>query len=1120
MGGTRCVSCGRVLGAEDALCPGCGSRPVALPAVGAPEVDAGAGLGEVEVRATVGSPVPARLRGEFRVERVLEDASTEADLFVVVRDVEGGGVERRVLKRYLRSQPPRPGPGVSDERRASRVQGFEAQQARERSELRAALELLREVDDAHVIGVEDFDVDEGWELLEFVGGGTLAGLIAERVAGSVPFGEGEVLRIVEELALALVAIHEARLSHFDIKPENVLVRSRDPLDLVLTDFGTLAPMPTSVYVHGGGVQADALYVAPERAGATRTSKADVFGVGRIAQQMLRIGRGGGPDADVLEGLAGEERARWELMLLGALQREPAVRWDAEELLAWTRGEEVRRVEERGGAVVGEGLLVVAGREPVSAVEMVRLIVGSPEGWRSGREHLDRGRLRGWADGKRPELARALDPGGKLDRIGDAGLRLLEVLLWIDPELPAAYAGMSLLADNVAELHDGAPGSLGQFERGALLDHLAGAAEPVPADRTLDRVTASLPSGVAAAVDRLAAGDSIAREPLRRLIVEMARRREELDRAVEALGLTDIRAELRLQLLRRVAREQSGARDRAPGPLALLRRPRWTRAVLRDCSPTVRAILVPLVLPSSPLGDAGRAPTSRCRVRQQRHDARPSIATRFVTSRSARPSRRRRTVPDVFARTFALVRSRPRHVLLGTLAVVVLGWVASSLVLNLIFPLVTIRTPFDARISERDYMVDPAPAAFRGHAGRTNAFPDPVAQGREALEVDWVRDTGITPELIERIGRWDSLAPVVAGDLVVVSGPGVIAALDAGSGEQRWARVYRPRSFLGVTAVRQHLPAAVTADTVYVTSRHAGLSPVWLKAHDAEDGRVRWRKRIATRGDLFGDEDVGTPVVAEGRVFVSIDTFESIIAVDARTGRLLWTYAEASTIRDDGRAELHSDPVVLDGRLYAVFEGPSFDTSRLVVLDAATGQVIWREQPVADAVKRAVGPVQIAAGSGMVVTAAGGAVRAYRAPYGGDRTRPTLTWTRQLAHPVRSMEGTLGIALTEDAVYVGVSNSGRLIAYSHAGEQLWMVRATPVESGSYWIMPLVAGDSVFAVLWDGAGLTLQQFDARSGAGRGQGLREDFEDDSFMLPFLATSEGRLFVPRYDGTLTAYR
>lgn len=1110
MAGSRCVSCGRALSAEDALCPGCGSRPVALPAVGAPEVDGGVGVGEVEVPATVGSPVPARLRGEFRVERVLEDASTEADLFVVVRDVEGGGVERRVLKRYLRSQPPRPGPGVSDERRAVRVQEFEAQQARERSELRTALELLRGVADAHVIDVEDFDVDEGWELLEFVGGGTLAGLIAERVAGSVPMDEGEVLDIVEELALALVAIHAAGLSHFDIKPENVLIRSHDPLDLVLTDFGTLAPMPTSHYVHGGGMQADALYVAPERAGVTRTSKADVFAVGRIAEQMLRIGRGGGPDGDVLEAFEGEERARWELLLLGTLQRDPDLRWDAEELLAWTRGEQVRRVGVRREAVVGSELPVVAGRTPVSVADMARLIAGSPEGWRSGREHLDRGRLREWAGAERPELARALDPGGELDRIGDANLRLLEVLLWIDPELPPAYAGLSLLPESVADLHDSASGPLGRAAWGALLEHLAGAAQPVPDDRTPGPVTLDLDltreRTAALAVDRLAAGDSIAREPLRRLIAEMAQRREELDRAVEGLGLTDIRAELRLQLLRRVAREQSGASDRAPGSLAVFRRPHHTWTVLQGCSPVVRAVLVPLVVPGRPLRDAGRWVARRTGAVLRRGDLRRATTDRSAQHRSVRPPRprRRRSGQGVIGRALAWTRTRPYRLALVAVGVFVLGGFAHSLVLNQVFPLLTIRMPSDARISERDFVVDPAPSAFGGDAGRTNAFPDPVAPG--TLEPDWVSSTDV----------FFYFAPVVRGDLAVVGGEG-IAAFDAGSGEQRWASPSGQE--------RLFFPPAVTADTVYVMSQRGPTlfsgSTMRLTARDAEDGRVRWRMRIA-RHKSGRPSSIGAPVVAEDRVFVGVDHRNSIIAVDARTGRLLWTHVEASAESPrDGRALLLSDPVVHDGRLYAVFEGARFDTSRLIVLDAETGEVIWREFPAnRDAIPgRQELPVQIAAGSGMVVTTAGGAVRGYRLPRGGLHRAPIQMWTHQLAtSPVQT--STFGIALTEDAVYVGLQHSRRLVAYSHAGEMLWATQSIGVNgdpSPSYGrpILPMVAGDSVFAVMpsqVDRGRVVLRRFDARSGA-------QQEREVTPVLPWLATGEGRLFALQ-EGAVIAYR
>ena len=71
-----------------------------------------------------------------------------------------------------------------------------------------------------------------YELLEYVPGGTLEDLLRR---GPLPMSD--VRRIVAQVADALHGIHAQRILHRDLKPDNVLVRSAQPLALALTDFG-------------------------------------------------------------------------------------------------------------------------------------------------------------------------------------------------------------------------------------------------------------------------------------------------------------------------------------------------------------------------------------------------------------------------------------------------------------------------------------------------------------------------------------------------------------------------------------------------------------------------------------------------------------------------------------------------------------------------------------------------------------------------------------------------------------------------------------------------------------------------------------------------------------------
>jgi serine/threonine protein kinase len=103
-----------------------------------------------------------------------------------------------------------------------------------------ASSLLTNADRAHVLGMELGRTADGsrFEVLEWCELGTLRDVLnnGRRL---------DVTEVVAELASALEHIHglrlgddsEARLVHQDLKPDNVMVRTLEPLDLVLGDFG-------------------------------------------------------------------------------------------------------------------------------------------------------------------------------------------------------------------------------------------------------------------------------------------------------------------------------------------------------------------------------------------------------------------------------------------------------------------------------------------------------------------------------------------------------------------------------------------------------------------------------------------------------------------------------------------------------------------------------------------------------------------------------------------------------------------------------------------------------------------------------------------------------------------
>ena len=86
------------------------------------------------------------------------------------------------------------------------------------------------------------------------------------------------------MCTALGHLHSANVLHRDIKPSNILVRSVDPLDLVLTDFGISSI--TDLSLHLTSVNRTAAYCAPEALTGVVAKASDWWSVGVIMIELL------------------------------------------------------------------------------------------------------------------------------------------------------------------------------------------------------------------------------------------------------------------------------------------------------------------------------------------------------------------------------------------------------------------------------------------------------------------------------------------------------------------------------------------------------------------------------------------------------------------------------------------------------------------------------------------------------------------------------------------------------------------------------------------------------------------------------------------------------------------
>eukprot|EP00928_Gymnodinium_smaydae_P069948 TRINITY_DN5388_c0_g1_i1.p1 TRINITY_DN5388_c0_g1~~TRINITY_DN5388_c0_g1_i1.p1 ORF type:complete len:645 (+),score=95.62 TRINITY_DN5388_c0_g1_i1:57-1991(+) len=122
-------------------------------------------------------------------------------------------------------------------------------------------------------------------------------LFREVVRRRRPFREKEARRIVSQLSSAVLYGHERGIAHRDLKLENVLVASRDPLTVKLCDFGRakfISHGETAWRVEGTArtLTTTPVYTPPEVARAVHQSapydafKVDAFGLGVIMYVLL------------------------------------------------------------------------------------------------------------------------------------------------------------------------------------------------------------------------------------------------------------------------------------------------------------------------------------------------------------------------------------------------------------------------------------------------------------------------------------------------------------------------------------------------------------------------------------------------------------------------------------------------------------------------------------------------------------------------------------------------------------------------------------------------------------------------------------------------------------------
>jgi len=321
----------------------------------------------------------------------------------------------------------------------------------------ATLDILRRADRQHLISLLDWGRSDGvlWEVLEYAAGGSLADLRRERPG---PWTDGQVREVLDQLLPALEYVHSLQLVHRDLKPDNILVRSVEPFDLVLADFG-LTTMVAATHEMRQTTSRTLAYAAPEAAAGDTWAGLDWWALGILLVELLtgrhpfqRLDGSWMDDRMIAREMAVREidlslirDERWLLLCRGLLTRAPEQRWGAVQVRRWCAGGAPTVAGPSGPVFVFADTAYSSPQELADAfrrrwTDARRLLAG--QAYRTPQFLA----LRDWAATCQLTAAvRALDEPSRPDR---AVTRLIHAL---DPEGVAVYCQRPMDRDNLVQL---------------------------------------------------------------------------------------------------------------------------------------------------------------------------------------------------------------------------------------------------------------------------------------------------------------------------------------------------------------------------------------------------------------------------------------------------------------------------------------------------------------------------------------------------------------------------------------------------------------------------------------------------------------------------------------------
>lgn len=296
----------------------------------------------------------------------------------------------------------------------------------------------------------DPDSNRFYEIDEFIPEGMFSEILAQG-----RLSENHIFDFLKKISKALSLMHEQGILHLDLKPANILVRKKEPLDFAVSDFGISSIFDAELSKKLTAVKGTSLYQSPESIAGVVVLKSDWWSLGMIILEML-LGKHPFEDLQrqvILYNLTtfgveipDELPTKWKNLLMGLLTREPEKRWGIDEVRQWLSGkspEVLYKFEKSNSQTSSNPKFQIpfnfGGSSRYSLLEILEESFSTPQLWEEAKAALFRGNIADWLE-KNGDSENAQQIRKTIESETDPDLVLFRTALFYKPSLPFHWRG--------------------------------------------------------------------------------------------------------------------------------------------------------------------------------------------------------------------------------------------------------------------------------------------------------------------------------------------------------------------------------------------------------------------------------------------------------------------------------------------------------------------------------------------------------------------------------------------------------------------------------------------------------------------------------------------------------